>query len=159
MPDYSKSKIYKIIDKSNNDIYIGSTVIELDKRLNKHVRDYNRYLNGKMNFISSFDILKNNNFDIELIILYPCNSRIELMQKENEYLQTLPCINRYKSYRTIDDLKAQVKKDNEKYKLNNPEKYKEHQEQRKIKIECEICKSCITKRNMARHKKLHIINY
>jgi hypothetical protein len=155
MPDYSKSKIYKIIDKSNNDIYIGSTVIELDKRLNKHVRDYNRYLNGKMNFISSFDILKNNNFDIELIILYPCNSRIELMQKENEYLQNLSCINRYKSSRTSDDLKAQMKKDNEKYKLNNPEKYKEHQEKRKVKIECEICELCITKRNIARHMKLH----
>ncbi len=72
MPDYSKSKIYKIIDKSNNDIYIGSTVIELDKRLNKHIRDYNRYLNGKMNFISSFDILKNIHaiFFIFILLLY-----------------------------------------------------------------------------------------
>jgi hypothetical protein len=108
-----------------------------------------------MNFISSFDILKNNNFDIELIILYPCNNRIELMQKENEYLQNLSCINRYKSFRTIDDLKTQIKKDNEKYKLNNPEKYKEHQEKRKVKIECAICKLCITKRNISRHMKLH----
>lgn len=155
MHNYLNSKIYKIIDKTNDNIYIGSTILELDKRLNKHIRDYNCFLNGKMNFISSFDILKNNDFIIELICLFPCQNRIELLQKENEYIISYNCINRYKSYNTIEDIRIRQKKDNIKYKEKNPEKYKEHQEKRKEHIECNICKVMIQKRNIARHMKLH----
>ena len=155
MPDYAKSKIYKIVDKTNNNIYLGSTILDLNKRLKKHEKDYSHHLIGKMNFISSFEILKNNNYTIEIVEFVPCSSRIELLQKENEYLKKMECVNKNKAYRSIEDIKAQTKKDNDKYKLNNPEKYKEHQEKRKVKVECIICKKCLSKQNMARHIKLH----
>ena len=154
MPDYAQSKIYKIVDNTNNNIYIGSTVIELEKRLHKHITDYNWYLNGKMNFISSFDILKNSNYCIELIELYPCNTRVELLQKENEYITNNKCINRYHSCSNPDRIKKQNKDSYEKYKLNNPEKMKEHYENRKkSKIECLVCKKLLGKQNIARHIK------
>ncbi len=155
MTDYTKSKIYKIIDNTTNNIYVGSTIWELDKRIKKHKRDYNRYLNGKFNFISSFEVLENDNYIIELIETYPCNNRRELMERENEHILNNKCVNRYKASRTSDAIKIQQKKDNDKYKLKNPEKYKEHSDKRNITIECCICKKQISKRNIARHMAKH----
>ena len=158
MPDYSKSKIYKIVDKTNNNIYIGSTTLELKKRLNNHVSSYNFHMNGKGGFTSSYDIIKNNNFIIELIELYPCNNKDELCQKENVYLNTLDCINRNKSFRSVEDINNQYKKNIEKLskwvkldRQNNPEKHMIYKENRKIKIECKICQRCVSKANMSRH--------
>ena len=41
---YQKSKIYKIVDNTNNNIYIGSTCEPiLSRRLAKHVSNYNEF--------------------------------------------------------------------------------------------------------------------
>ena len=40
MTDYSKGKIYKIIDNTNGKIYIGSTVQTLQGRLLGHKTEY-----------------------------------------------------------------------------------------------------------------------
>jgi hypothetical protein len=67
MPDCSKSKIYKIVCNITGLIYIGSTSQTLNQRLQDHRRSYNRYLNKKTTFISSFKIIENNNYDIILV--------------------------------------------------------------------------------------------
>ena len=156
MPDYLKSKIYKIIDNTNNSVYIGSTTKTINDRLCKHVNDYDRYLRGLMNYLASFDIIKNNNYTIELIELYPCKNKIELTMKENDYIKSIVCVNRQKAYRSNNDIKERYKQDAEKFKLNNPEKYKAIQERRCEQIECIVCKNKVSKRNMARHMKSHI---
>jgi len=56
MPDYSNSKIYKIICNITGFVYIGSTLQTLIQRLQDHKRDYNSYLNKKHNYVSSFKI-------------------------------------------------------------------------------------------------------
>ena len=41
MVNYQQGKIYKIVDKTNNNIYIGSTAEKyLSKRLQKHIAHY-----------------------------------------------------------------------------------------------------------------------
>ena len=51
--------IYKLYnqDSIDKDFYIGSTFLTIEQRLKQHVRDYNRYLNNKHHYVTSFDIL------------------------------------------------------------------------------------------------------
>ena len=64
MPDYSKSKIYKIICNITGLVYIGSTCQTLTQRLQDHLRCYRRVLNKKCHYVSSFKIIENGNYDI-----------------------------------------------------------------------------------------------
>ena len=50
MPDYSKSKIYKIIDNTNGNVYFGSTTQSLAQRLAGHTNGYKYHLNGKQSY-------------------------------------------------------------------------------------------------------------
>jgi len=59
--------IYKIICFDTNKIYIGSTTQNLKSRLSQHIYFYNQYLQGEKRYYSSFEILKNNNYEIRLI--------------------------------------------------------------------------------------------
>ena len=77
MPDYQLGKIYKIECNVTGKVYIGSTCEPiLARRLAGHITSYKRYLNGKFHYISSFDVLQNEDYDIVLIESYPCNSNV-----------------------------------------------------------------------------------
>jgi len=89
MPDYSKSKIYKIVSDQTNKIYIGSTIEALSRRMTKHRNDYRRWKNGKRNYITSFEILKYDDAIIELIEKYPCDDKDELRAREGYYQKKL----------------------------------------------------------------------
>jgi len=93
--NYNRGKIYKIVDNTTDNIYIGSTCEPtLARRLAGHVRNYKRYLNDKQKYISSFDILANADYNIILIELYPCNSKDELLARERYFSDTLKCTNK-----------------------------------------------------------------
>jgi hypothetical protein len=94
MVNYQNSKIYKIVDNTNGNVYIGSTCKILYERLAQHGYDYKRYLDGNYHFVTSFKILEKNNYEIELIELCPCNSKIELHKRERYYIETIECINK-----------------------------------------------------------------
>ena len=79
MVNYSLGKIYKVVDNTNENIYIGGTCEPtLAKKLSKHIVDYKRFLKGTYNYATVFKILENNNYDIILIENYPCNKKDEL---------------------------------------------------------------------------------
>lgn len=85
MPDYSKGKIYKITSPLTDKIYIGSTCLDLKYRLSGHVADYKRFCLGlSKKYISSFDIIKLNEYNIELVENYSCKNKYELLKKEYE---------------------------------------------------------------------------
>ena len=100
-PKYQNSKIYKIICNNTGRIYIGSTYDTLEKRLDRHETDYKKYLNGKMSYKSSYDIIKDDNYTIELITNYPCNNKRELRREEGRHQEeamtdeSITCVNKY----------------------------------------------------------------
>jgi hypothetical protein len=103
MVNYSQAKVYKIVDNTNGNIYIGSTCEPtLARRLAGHVTHYNRYLNcGKGSYYTSYQILENRNYDI--ILLETCNNvttKDELMARERYYIETLTCVNKVIPLRT-----------------------------------------------------------
>lgn len=80
--NYQNGKIYKIWSLSSDLIYIGSTTQELNQRLAGHVRSYKKYLKTNKNKCTSYELLKLNDYKIELIELYKCDSKKELERRE-----------------------------------------------------------------------------
>ena len=81
-------RIYKITDNTNDNVYIGSTTKEILQRLKQHESDYKSYLNGKFHVITSFKILENNDYDIELIEEIEFNNKAELFTRETYYINS-----------------------------------------------------------------------
>ena len=99
--DYSKGKIYRIICNKTNQIYIGSTCSTLTKRLSQHKTDFNCWLNGTTKkYVTSYKIIKNENYVIILIEEYPCENKNQLTSRERYYIELMDCVNRYIPTRT-----------------------------------------------------------
>ena len=130
MVNYENSKIYKIVDNTNGNIYIGSTTEPtLARRLQKHKASYNQYIQGKQNFITSFNIIKNGDYDI--ILLEKCEnikSKDELHARERYFIENNVCVNKNKPHRTNKEYKQDNKeqiteKAKEYYKTKGKELY------------------------------------
>ena len=97
MVNYQQGKIYKIVDNTNGNVYIGSTCKKtLAERLSGHKARYNAWKLRPHNNspMTSFKILENMNYDIMLIENYPCKSKDELFAREAYHINTIPCINK-----------------------------------------------------------------
>ncbi len=179
MPDYAKSKIYKVVDLDSNTCYIGSTCRTLEQRLISHVSQYKSYSLGKSTkYVSSFKILELDDFDIVLIENYPCNTKDELLARERHYTQLLPCVNKMRNqgihnelglseymklYRLQNKDQLRVKKaqyvelNKDKVKASKNHYYETHKEQilqqaAEQHYACQ-CGSSIRKSDKARHFK------
>lgn len=137
MPNYSKSKIYKIYSYENDDVYYGSTVDTLSRRMTGHRTHYKMYKEGKMNYLTSFKILELTSCKIELVENYPCNSKEELLQREGFYIRNNDCVNKIIAGRTkkeyyetnIDKIKIYQKEVNKEYHEQNKDKIKEQKKE------------------------------
>ena len=100
MNKYNNSKIYKISNTINDDIYIGSTTSQyLCSRMNMHrmmAKDTTGRRNSKLyNMMRDLGVV---NFKIELVENINCNDKHELHIKEQEYIDSLkPSLNMIKS--------------------------------------------------------------
>jgi hypothetical protein len=161
--DYSRGKIYKIVCNISNKIYIGSTCEPtLARRLAKHVSDFKYWKNGKRNFTSSFEIIEQGDYYIELLEIYPCTINEELLAKERFYIKSIDCVNINKNLnRTKEDDKEykkqnyiknidKIKEYKKEYYNENIDKIKEYQ---KVKGNCPQCNKEILKKNISIHLK------
>ena len=152
MPDYQKGKIYKLWSPQGNEIYIGSTVQPLYKRLchhKSHTDCSSKYL------FENYD-----NVRIELIKEYPCNNKMELNRKEGKYIRENTCLNKYIAGRT----QKEYTEDNKEYRAANKDHKKEYDkeyretnkekinEKRSEKFDCD-CGGKYTQNHKARHLK------
>jgi hypothetical protein len=157
--NYALGKVYKIIDNTNDQCYVGSTCEPiLARRLAGHVRDYKCYLNGKRNYVSSFEILKNGNYDIILVENFPCGNKDELHARERHWTNEIPCINKIKCQGIIAEI-GQVEYHKQFFKQYydaNKEKIKAYSEDNKEKLrkkfQC-LCGGKYTFENISIHNK------
>ena len=132
--DYSKGKIYMIVCNVTKKQYIGSTTKEyLSQRLDKHRSYYKDWMKNKPNrYITSIEVLKNNDYYIKLLELYPCSCNDELRMKEREHQDSNECVNKVKAYSSEEE-KNEYHKDY--YEVNKDkllEKAKEYAEEHKV---------------------------
>ena len=138
---YQRAKVYKIISQDTDKIYIGSTIVPtLAQRLAKHIADYGYYKVGKRSFISSFEIIKYPDYKIVLLESFPCNSRDELLAREQHHIDIAgdSCVNMRKAYITLSE-EEYVKQYNKEYNILNKDKIDErnktYREENKDKIQ------------------------
>tara|TARA_R110000803_G_scaffold38011_1_gene82028 strand:+ start:357 stop:1004 length:648 start_codon:yes stop_codon:yes gene_type:complete len=121
MPDYSKSKIYKIVCNETGQTYYGSTTVLLSQRIGKH-RLYNS--------CSSRCIIERGNYDYSLIEEFPCESKEQLHKRERWYIENNDCVNvrvegrTQKEYQNANKEKIQERK--KQYYQANKEKIQEY---------------------------------
>ena len=90
----NNAKIYQIKDNTNNNVYIGSTCKTLNERLSVHKSSYKRFLKGLHNNTRSFDIIKNNDYKIELLEKCKIKTKEELHERERFFIQNNECVNK-----------------------------------------------------------------
>ena len=101
MPDYKNSKIYKILNSIDDEVYVGSTTASLSKRMGKHRSDFHNNESKQ-----TYKIYKHmhkvgvDNFYIELIETCPCTSREELAAKEGQWIRQIGTLNKIISGRS-----------------------------------------------------------
>mgnify|MGYP003650672997 CR=1 FL=1 len=167
--DFSKGKIYKIVNNLNTNTYVGSTISTLCKRMGKH-----RELNNKC-------MSKNIGVDLKecsiiLVEKYPCKDNTELRSRERFYfdkykLEGLNLVNKNRPIVTKEEKKElqtiyknnnkdkainwknanleKVRNYKKKFKINNKEQRKIKD---KVKYTCE-CGSICSIGNKSHHNK------
>ncbi len=129
---YDNGKIYKLTSASTEDIYIGSTIQLLRCRLSEHKYKYKLWKKGKHNWVSSYDIVKYDNVEIELLEAYPCEGKTELRTREKHYCNTLKCLNVFSPITSKAERRTQQreynKENKEKIKLRTAQYYQENKE-------------------------------
>ena len=91
---YENGKVYKIVCRKTGLIYVGSTTKPLlCQRLTAHRTHYKMYLDGRHNFVTSFKLLENDDYYIELLENVKAKSKDELLKRERYYIETLNCVN------------------------------------------------------------------
>lgn len=95
---YEQGKIYKVCDIAYTRTYYGSTIEPLCKRMGKYRYKYHKYKRGEgrdnITVFMIFDEFGIENCKIELVEIYPCASKMELMRKEGEYIKNNECVNK-----------------------------------------------------------------
>ena len=127
MPDYSKGKIYKILNSIDDEIYVGSTIEALSRRMTRHrsLANTNPY-NKLYKHMIDIGIDK---FYIELVENYPCNDVYELIAREGYYIRENGTLNKNVAGRTrkeyMEDNYDHLKEVSKIWHENNKEHMKE----------------------------------
>ena len=143
-------------------IYIGSTCEPtLARRLAGHQYSYKSYLNGKHDYVTSFKIIQNNDYDMVLIESYPCETKDQLHARERYYIESIECVNKNIPHSTPKEsvknimkiIKKQIQEYNKEYQNNIISKIKKlFMIRKKEKYNCE-CGGIYSLDNKARHFK------
>ena len=86
--DFRNAKVYKIVDNVSDMLYVGSTCYSLEDRLKGHESTFKTFQKGKKaNCLTSFKILQNKDYRIELIENFPCENSKQLFEREGFYIR------------------------------------------------------------------------
>jgi len=144
MPNYQNGKIYSIRSHLTDDVYIGSTIETLSNRLSQHKKYYKQWVNKISHYTTSYKIIEKDfdNCYIELVELYPCNSKIELHRREGEIIRATECVNKNIAGRTkkewCEENKEKIAERTKKWRKDNKQqiiiKEKQFYDNNKTKI-------------------------
>ena len=173
--DYSKAKIYQIINDVSDDIYIGSTCQPLSKRMAEHRTSMRSKRDSHIKRYQKMEEIGVEHFIIELIEETPCENIEQLRAIEGKYIRKLGTKNSQVAGRTSSDFCKEFKeryypqkkiyKENNRERINEKSKdyYKEKKEticennrQRyngitSVKMTCDVCGTVHNKKNKPLH--------
>lgn len=182
--DYSKGLMYKITCRDTGESYVGSTIMTIEDRMAKHRSATKAYYNNKnLKKCTSHPIINNNNYYVEILEKYPCESKLFLQQRERYWIEkdkeegnnlnkVIPTRSKPESNKAWHDAhkeeqkekrapyfaeynsKESTKERKHNWYVENCEKSKEACiERRKERVECETCGLWYTKCRRSEHIK------
>ena len=96
--DYSLGKIFKFECKNTGNVFYGNTIEPiLARRLSTMKTQFLNYQKSdtKVKFSGAFVILYNDNYEISLVELFPCDTKDELVARERYHINNNShCVNR-----------------------------------------------------------------
>ena len=98
--------IYKIHCNETGEDYYGSTN-NLNKRMSMHKCSTEKHLSKRQ--CESRKIIERNNYKVEVIETLNYDDKTELKIREQHYLDTCICINKFGAYQSLEDKKAAVR--------------------------------------------------
>ena len=131
MVNYQLGKIYTVRSLTSPEIYVGSTIAPLCKRMVKHRCDWKKGLILGRNKEIVTDI---NEWFIELHELYPCNKKEELAQREGEIIREIGTLNIKIAGRTAKQYYIDNADKIKNYYIENADKIKEYRIENADKI-------------------------
>jgi hypothetical protein len=114
MSNFSNGKIYKITGGGLT--YIGSTTETIEKRLNRH----KAYLKENR-YCASRDVIVHDDCKIELLELFPCENKKQLIEREQYYLSQIENCNKVRAVAEPRNYKKIYQK-----RKANPEVYRKY---------------------------------
>ena len=122
-------RIYIIKCRSNNLMYVGSTIRDLETRMKQHRKDMYKFTNFKL--YKAMTEFKPDNFYINLLEEYEYNDIKDLRKQEGKYIKIIkPELNKNVAGRTIkeynEDNKQQLRLYRKLYYRTYRELHKEH---------------------------------
>ena len=91
-----KGVIYRIYDNTNGNIYYGSTIQSLSNRMASHKMSYKKWIKGdKRQSCKSFEIIKNGDYDYNIVEEVEFENKYELHNRERYYIENNECVNKY----------------------------------------------------------------
>ena len=137
MPDYSKSKVYKIVCNITGETYYGSTTQSLARRLSGHKANINNVRPA-----SSKQIIDRGNYNIVLCEECSCENKEQLYAIERRWIEANECINKIIPTRTHAE-----------WKNDNPDYHRDWRLKNKVKLSEKY------QSNIEAHKKYCAENY
>lgn len=154
MPDYSKGKIYQILNNVDNDVYVGSTCVPLAKRMWKHKWEFENRQFIDRPLTNKMKLLGVDAFYIELIEHAPCSNKEELRAREGFFIRQRGTLNKM----TAGKQKSEWREEHREYLKQKARTYyyENHDKQlqtRKEHIICDKCGCSVRRSGMSTHKK------
>ena len=122
---YTNGKIYCIRNWVDDDVYVGSTIQPLSKRMQKHRDDSRKEKQQNRKLYKKMNELGIEQFYIELLEKFECNDGEELHQQEGKWIRQIGTLNGHIAGRTRKESSAE-------YHQNNRESINERHRQNRI---------------------------
>lgn len=122
-----KGFIYIIRSHQTDDVYYGSTTQKLCKRMAQHRCGYKKWLDGNINYVSSYEIVKYIDAYIELVECIDFQNKQELYAREGHHIRESDCVNKKIAGRSKKEYTTE-------YNNENREKHKQYREENDAKI-------------------------
>ena len=155
---YSNGVIYKITSPNTDVVYIGSS-INVNKRRSQHKTLQTYADEGKPHKnVRSLEITCLDDWKLEVIETYPCQTKKELETRERYWIENTPnCINHHIPTRTTSEYRIANEDQKAKARQRTSKYYNEHREECKArfaeKIACNLCGGQVSRIHMSRHQK------
>ena len=92
---YEQTKIYKVVCRITGQIYVSHTTKKyLSQRLSYHLSKFKQFREGLGVFNPVYRIIHNGNYYIELIEVVDCDSKEEVLMRQNYLIASMDCLNK-----------------------------------------------------------------